>query len=115
MEQKLSLMYSWSFRDLKYSFYLLLQFQAPYLPWVLLGFSVLLGNAVWVDLIGMAVGHMYYFAEDVFPRQIGGFRLLRTPQILKAIFNSQTGGTDYTPLPEDRPGGFNWGQVPNIQ
>lgn len=60
----------------------ILLFQAPYLPWVLLGFSVLLGNAIWVDLIGMAVGHMYYFAEDVFPRQNGGFRILKTPQIL---------------------------------
>lgn len=60
----------------------ILTFQAPYLPWVLLGFSVLLGNAVWVDLMGMVVGHMYYFIEDVFPEQRGGFRLLSTPQIL---------------------------------
>jgi hypothetical protein len=62
--------------------YHLLYFQAPYLPWVLLGFSVLLGNAIWVDLMGMAVGHTYYFVEDVFPNQRGGFRLLTTPQIL---------------------------------
>jgi len=59
-----------------------LYFQAPYLPWVLLGFSVLLGNAIWVDLVGMAVGHTYYFVEDVFPNQRGGFRLLNTPQVL---------------------------------
>lgn len=56
--------------------------KAPLLPWVLLGFSLLLGNVIWVDLIGMAVGHMYYFAEDVFPHQRGGFRILKTPQIL---------------------------------
>ncbi len=37
--------------------------QAPYLPWVLLGFSLLLGNSVSVDLLGMAVGHVYYFLE----------------------------------------------------
>jgi len=111
------LVYVWSRRNplIRMNFFGLLNFQAPYLPWVLLGFSVLLGNAVWVDLVGMAVGHMYYFAEDVFPQQIGGFRLLRTPQILKIIFNSHTEDTDYTPLPEDRPGGFNWGQVPNVQ
>lgn len=57
-------------------------FQAPYLPWVLLGFSVLVGNAFWVDVMGMVVGHMYYFIEDVFPNQRGGFKLLTTPQIL---------------------------------
>jgi Derlin-2/3 len=49
---------------------------------VLLGFSVLLGNAIWVDLMGMAVGHVYYFFEDVFPQQRGGFRILRTPHLL---------------------------------
>lgn len=56
--------------------------QAPFLPWVLLGFSVLLGNTVWVDLMGMAVGHLYYFLEDVLPTQRGGFKVLKTPQLL---------------------------------
>lgn len=31
---------------------------------------MLLGNAFSVDLIGMAVGHLYYFLEDVFPQQV---------------------------------------------
>nr|CAD7577971.1 unnamed protein product [Timema californicum] len=91
------------------------QYQAPYLPWVLLGFSVLLGNAIWVDLIGMAVGHIYYFIEDVFPNQRGGFKLLHTPQILKTLFDGQPHDPDYTPLPEDRPGGFDWGERPPDQ
>nr|CAD7442545.1 unnamed protein product [Timema bartmani]CAD7601254.1 unnamed protein product [Timema genevievae] len=88
---------------------------APYLPWVLLGFSVLLGNAIWVDLMGMAVGHIYYFIEDVFPNQRGGFKLLHTPQILKTLFDGQPHDPDYTPLPEDRPGGFDWGERPPDQ
>ncbi|KMQ96266.1 derlin-2 [Lasius niger] len=91
------------------------QYQAPYLPWVLLGFSVLLGNTIWVDLVGMAVGHTYYFAEDVFPRLRGGFRILKTPQILKTLFDAHPEDPDYTPPPEDRPGGFNWGQEANVQ
>lgn len=62
--------------------YLVCFFQAPFLPWALLAFSVLLGNAFWVDLMGMVVGHIYYFIEDVFPNQRGGFKLLPTPQIL---------------------------------
>ncbi|KYM84348.1 Derlin-2 [Atta colombica] len=88
---------------------------APYLPWVLLGFSVLLGNTIWVDLVGMAVGHTYYFAEDVFPRIRGGFRILKTPQILKTLFDAYPEDPDYMPPPEDRPGGFNWGQEANVQ
>ena len=54
--------------------------QAPYLPWVLLAFSLLLGNSVEVDMMGIVVGHAYFFLEDVFPNQPGGFRLLKIPQ-----------------------------------
>jgi len=31
---------------------------------------------------GIAVGHVYYFLEDVFPEQPGGFRILKTPGIM---------------------------------
>ncbi len=64
------------------NFFGLLNFQAPYLPWVLFAFSLLLGNSVIVDLMGIIVGHVYYFLEDVFPRQQGGFRILKTPRFL---------------------------------
>jgi hypothetical protein len=39
----------------------LVTFNAPYLPWVLLGFSALLGHDVTSDLLGIAVGHAYYY------------------------------------------------------
>lgn len=86
--------------------------------------------------MGMAVGHIYYFLEDVFPKQRGGFRILKTPLFLwvylqislfvfllssilflivwfyrrKLFDESPELDTNYTPLPEDRPGGFNWGE-----
>ena len=79
------------------NFFGLLTFNAPYLPWVLLGFSLLLGNSVSVDLLGeeigellsqntfsgMAVGHCFYFMEDIFPQQPGGWRILKTPHFLR--------------------------------
>jgi len=34
------------------NFFGLLTFNAPYLPWVLLAFSLLLGNSISVDLLG---------------------------------------------------------------
>jgi len=40
-------------------------FTAPYLPWVLLGLSLMLGNSPVVDLLGMAAGgykHMFFLA-----------------------------------------------------
>jgi|UniRef100_A0A7S1SZ48 Derlin-2/3 len=63
-------------------------FTAPYLPWVLLAFSVVLGSSPVVDLLGMAAGHAYYFLEDVYPR-MSNRRLLKTPGILHALFPHQ--------------------------
>ena len=78
------LVYVWSRRNpfVRMNFFGLLNFQAPYLPWVLLAFSLLLGNSIIVDLMGIIVGHIYYFLEDIFPRQQGGFKILRTPRFL---------------------------------
>ena len=48
------LVYVWSRRNpyVRMNFFGMMNFQAPYLPWVLLGFSLLLGNSVIVDLMG---------------------------------------------------------------
>ncbi|CAG2201957.1 DERL2_3 [Mytilus edulis] len=105
------LVYLWSRRNpyVRLNFFGLMTFHAPYLPWVLLGFSVLLGNSVVIDLMGIAVGHIYYFLEDVFPEQQGGFRILKTPRFLY-LLEGPTEDPNYNPLPEERPGGFNWGE-----
>ena len=86
------LVYVWARRNpyIRMNFFGLLTFNAPYLPWVLLGFSLLLGNSVSVDLLGMAVGHCYYFMEDIFPNQPGGWKILKTPQILKTLCDPVT-------------------------
>lgn len=48
------LVYVWSRRNpyVRMNFFGLLNFQAPFLPWLLLGFSLLLGNSIVVDLLG---------------------------------------------------------------
>merc|ERR1712045_824584 len=107
------LVYVWARRNpyIRMNFFGLLTFNAPYLPWVLLGFSLLLGNSVSVDLLGMAVGHCYYFLEDIFPNQPGGFKILKTPQILKVLCDEAPEDPHYNPPPEERPGGYNWGEA----
>ncbi|KAM9097341.1 derlin-3 isoform X1 [Sarcophilus harrisii] len=101
------LVYVWSRRNpsLRMNFFGLLNFQAPFLPWVLMAFSLLLGNSILVDLLGIAVGHIYYFLEDVFPNQPGGKKLLLTPGFLKLIFDTPEEDPNYRPLPEERPAG----------
>ncbi|KAM3610505.1 uncharacterized protein V6R79_004874 [Siganus canaliculatus] len=100
------LVYVWSRRHplIRMNFFGLLNFQAPFLPWVLMGFSLLLGNSIVVDLLGISVGHMYYFLEDVFPNQPGGRKLLMTPELLRAMFDEPE-DPDYGSLHEARQDG----------
>merc|ERR1712190_632955 len=83
------MVYVWGRRNqyVNMSFLGLFNFTAPYLPWVLAIFSVVLGSSPVVDVIGMIAGHLYYFLEDIYPA-IRGRRLLKTPGILKVIFDT---------------------------
>ena len=73
--------YVWGRRneDVKMVFLGFLQFNAPYLPWVMLTFSALLGHSITMDLIGICVGHIYYYLEWVYPTmaEIRGWRVRR--------------------------------------
>jgi len=66
------------------SFLGLFTFTAPYLPWVILGFGVLLGQSPIYDLLGVVVGHLYYFLEDVYP-EVSGRKLLKTPAFMYVV------------------------------
>lgn len=79
--------------DVQMGFLGIFPFRAPYLPWVLLLFSMFIGNPIETDLLGIVVGHVYYFIEFVYPHvaRIRGWRwrrLLVTPSILHYIFGS---------------------------
>lgn len=98
------MVYVWGRRneDVKMSFLGVLSFNAPYLPWVMLTFSVLIGNGITMDLLGIAVGHIYYYLQYVYPKvaQIRGFkiqRLLEPPAVLHYLCGS------YQPVYEEHP------------
>lgn len=80
----------------------LFPFTAPYLPWVLLSFSFVLGNNGTVDLLGIFVGHLYYFLEDVYPRMIRSrYRILKTPKFLEYLFDSEDPADAFSDEDED--------------
>lgn len=79
----------------------LFPFRAPYLPWVLLTFSAVVGNnalySIIVDGLGMLAGHLYFYLMDVLPKvaKIRGWRglddaeqggLLQAPIWVKWMF-----------------------------
>ena len=90
---------------------------AEWLPWVLIGLSMLLNNNTVADLMGIAVGHVYYFLDDVYPKPralggLGGHRVLATPAWLARVFDGRPADPNYA---DDEPagvapGGFAWGQ-----
>jgi Derlin-2/3 len=80
----LMMIYVWSKHNAHFvlNFMDVFVFQAPHVPWVMLGLSALFGSSIMYDLLGIAVGHLYYFLNDVFPTLPGGFPLLITPSFL---------------------------------
>ncbi|KAI9307080.1 derlin-3-like protein [Cunninghamella echinulata] len=82
-----TMVYIWARRNtyVRLNFLGLVVFSAPHLPWVLLCFSLVLGGHIPTgDILGIIVGHIYYFLEDVWPRDpaSGGKRYLSTPRIV---------------------------------
>ncbi|CAA6658239.1 unnamed protein product [Spirodela intermedia] len=94
------MVYIWSKQNpfIPMSFLGLFTFTAAYLPWVLLGFTVLVGANTWGDFLGLIAGHTYYYLEDVYPRMTGR-RLLKTPSFIKCLFDDD--GVDIVDRPEN--------------
>jgi Derlin-2/3 len=86
------LVYIWSRRnpETRLSFLGLLVFTAPYLPWVLMAFSLIVHGIVPKDEIcGVVVGHVWYFFSDVYPSLHGGHRPLDPPRWWRRIFEGR--------------------------
>lgn len=107
------MVYVWGRRHphLSLTFLGIFTFSAPYLPWVLLAFSVMLGSSPLIDLLGMVAGHAYYFLEDVYPHmpQSRGRRLLRTPAVVQALFPAAAIVAARPPAAAVQPGGGGFG------
>ncbi|KAL1889365.1 hypothetical protein Sste5346_008932 [Sporothrix stenoceras] len=84
-----TLVYIWSRRnpDTRLSFLNLMVFTAPYLPWVLMGFSLVLHGSIPKDeIMGVVIGHVYYFFTDVYPPLHGGSMPMGPPNWWRRLF-----------------------------
>lgn len=54
---------------------------ALFIPWVMIAIKVLIGDSIFLPLLGIAVGHLFYFLVDVLP-DLHDIDLLQTPQFL---------------------------------
>jgi len=69
----LSVLYVWCQlnKDTIVSFWFGTQFKAMYLPWVLLGFNVIISGRGMMELVGIVVGHLYFFLAMQYPQKFG--------------------------------------------
>lgn len=84
-----TLVYIWSRRnpDTRLSFLGLMVFSAPYLPWVLMGFSLVLhGHVPKDEIMGVVIGHVWYYFNDIYPPLHGGSRPLDPPAFWRRLF-----------------------------
>ncbi|ESN98693.1 hypothetical protein HELRODRAFT_67318 [Helobdella robusta] len=92
------------------------QFKAMYLPWILVGFNMIVGNGGWHDLLGIFVGHLYFFLMFKYPQDFGGYQFLQTPSILYKYFPNRRGGVSgfgvapATRRPDDNQQRHSWGR-----
>lgn len=79
----LSVLYVWCQlnKDVIVNFWFGTRFKAMYLPWVLLAFNFILSGAMF-SLVGIVVGHLYFFLKFKYPQELGGASYLETPGIL---------------------------------
>lgn len=69
----------------------LLVFTAPYLPFVLMAFSLVVHGTIPKDEIcGVVVGHIWYYFTDVYPSLYGGVRPLDPPAWWRRLFETNT-------------------------
>lgn len=117
----LSVLYVWCQfnKDSRISFWFGMVFKAIYLPWVLVAFNMILRGGGLNELIGILVGHAYFFLAYQNAHDYNGMVLLRTPQFLKNWFPDRVGGfSGFGSVPASRrpaqpngndPNRHNWG------
>ena len=112
------LVYYWSRKNPNATMSLMfgIQFKSVYLPWVLVIMSLLMGKYPILDVVGIVVGHFYFFFTDVYPRTNGGRQLLKTPKFLVDIipreYNRMIYGSGRRDAQEQR---HNWGAGQRLQ
>lgn len=90
----ISVLYVWCQvnRETIVQFWFGTQFKAMYLPWALAAFNVLLGGNGIMELLGIFVGHVFFFLKYKYPMDYGGASFINTPQFLYKYFPNLRGG-----------------------
>jgi len=101
----LSVLYIWCQfnKDRTVQFWFGMQFKAIYLPWVLVAFNMILRGGGLNELVGILVGHAYYFLAYQYAQDYNGTVLIKTPNFLYNWLPNRVGGfRGFGNVPESR-------------
>ena len=89
----LSVLYVWCQinKDTIVTFWFGMQFKAMYLPWVLAIFNMIISGGGLKEIIGIFVGHLYFFLMFKYPQDFGGTRFISTPGFLYKLLPNRRG------------------------
>ena len=75
----MSILYVWCQlnKDTIVNFWFGTQFKAMYLPWVLFGFNMIIAGGGVMELVGILIGHMYFFLMFKYPQVSNGSSWMR--------------------------------------
>lgn len=57
-------------------------FKAMFLPWVLFAFNFIINGRGMLDIIGIIIGHLFFFLSYQYPIEFNGASFLKTPSFL---------------------------------
>eukprot|EP01036_Dinobryon_divergens_P028942 gene28942-37966_t len=124
------IMYVWSRREPDQMLNIFgFKFKSLYLPWIYIAIRLIMGGSITEPLLGIGVGHLYYFVSEILP-VTEGYNLgplIRTPAFCSDIITYATGyrrpvNTSFTPNPagqnaapppqqqQRNAGGYTWGR-----
>lgn len=105
-------------QDVVVQFWFGTHFKAMYLPWIVTIFEFVMSGSFISQLIGIFVGHVYFFLKFKYPIDFGGADWLTTPQFMYKYFPNQRGISGFGSAPPRRAQeggnqhnrGHNWGR-----
>lgn len=86
--------YCMLYSDVKLSFWFGSRFRGRYFPWIVLLARLLIEHRFISELVGIAVGHFYYFLKFKYPIDCDGPSFLQTPRFLYKLFPSAENASD---------------------
>jgi len=86
------LLYLWSRynRNMVLLLFGFIPMKAPYITWFFVLLDVIMGEPIAYDILGIAIGHLFYFFNDIYPKlpQSQGKKIFKAPKLFTKMIEA---------------------------